>query len=42
MDIETSSRENGGLRGLAALKPSKYSDNYFKREVNQKCCENVY
>jgi hypothetical protein len=42
MDIETSSRANGGIKGLAALKPSKYSDKYFKKEVNQKCYENVY
>jgi hypothetical protein len=41
MDIETNLRANGGTRGLAALKPSKYSGKYFKKEVNRKCCENV-
>jgi hypothetical protein len=34
MDIETSSRAKGGFQGLAALKTSKYSDKYFKKEVN--------
>ncbi|PNF25655.1 hypothetical protein B7P43_G00635 [Cryptotermes secundus] len=32
MDIETGSRANGGFQGLAARKPSKYSDKYFRKE----------
>jgi hypothetical protein len=42
MDIETGSRANDGVQGLAALKPSKYSDKYFRKEVNQKCYKNAY
>jgi len=33
-DIESSSRTNGEIQGLAALKPSRYIDNCFKKEVN--------
>jgi hypothetical protein len=42
MDIENNSRTNGQLQGLAALKSSRYSDKYFKKEVNQKRHENTY
>jgi hypothetical protein len=34
MDIESHSRTNGEIQGLAALKPSRYPDNYFMEEVN--------
>jgi hypothetical protein len=34
MDIESHSRTNGELQGLAALKPSRYTDNYFKKDVS--------
>jgi len=34
VDIESSSRTNGEIQGLASLKPSGYTDNYFKKEVN--------
>jgi len=33
-NIESSSRTNGEIQGLAALKPSRYTDNCFKKEVN--------
>lgn len=34
MDVETNSKAKGGLQGLAAVKASKYSNKYFKKEVN--------
>jgi hypothetical protein len=42
MDVETCSRAKGGLQGIAALKASKYSDKYFKKEVNYKCHKKIY
>ncbi|XP_021939307.1 adhesion G-protein coupled receptor G2-like isoform X2 [Zootermopsis nevadensis] len=32
MDVETNSKAKGGLQGLAAVKASKYSNKYFKKE----------